>query len=145
MRDSGVWPWPWWIDAALLAAIAGGLAWAVIADDRDTSAYLAVAGLVPVFGLASPRSTPDTPAWVLALTAAGCAAAAVGFFGLYQWAGWPAMGYVAATGLGLTVFAAILSLWVRSSGGPSRPGRPPAGGVVAPDTAPGAAPDTGRT
>lgn len=140
MRDRGVAPWPWWTEVALLVAVAGGLVWAVSAGERDTSAYLAMGAWVLVLGLALPRSTPEAPAWVLALTAAGSAAAAVGLFRLYQWAGWPVMGYVDAISTGLVALLALVSLWVKSSPGPSGSGRSPAAGFAA-DAEPGAAPD----
>jgi hypothetical protein len=121
MRHRAVGPWAWWIDALILIAVTGGLVWAVTAGEREIAAYLAMAAWVLLLGLAVLRNTPETAAWILVLIAVGCGASAVGFFRLYQWAGWPVMAYVDAISTGAVSLLAAVNLWVK----PSRPSHCP--------------------
>jgi hypothetical protein len=122
MRDRRVWPWAWWVDALLLLAVAGGLAWSVAAGDRESAAWLAMGAWVLLLSLVVPWTAPETPAWVLALIAVGCGASAVGFFRLYQWAGWPVMAYLDAISTGAYSLLAALVLGVKWSRPDPRPG-----------------------
>jgi hypothetical protein len=122
VRQRALTPWPWWADVLALVAVAGGLFWAVTTGERELTGYLAMGAWALLLVLVMPWTHPATPSWGLALVAAGCAAAAVGFFRLYQWAGWPVMAYLDAVTFGLFALLAVLALWLkwRSPGGQAR-------------------------
>ena len=58
-----------------------------------------------------PRLRPKTSSRLLALIAVGSAAAAVGFFCLYRWAGYAILAYGDSITLGLIALLAALLLW----------------------------------
>ena len=127
-------PWSWWIRAAISVAIPGSLVGAVIAEERDTAASLAIGAWLLLMALVVPRNTPQAPVWSLGLIAVTCAGATVGFFELYRWAGWPWMGYICSFSTASVSLQAVLVLLAKWSGMPPNPGpkeivseQPPAG------------------
>ena len=66
-------PWSWWIRAAISVAIPGSLVGAVIAEERDTAASLAIGAWLLLMALVVPRNTPQAPVWSLGLIAVTCA------------------------------------------------------------------------
>ena len=113
MRDRAMGTWAWWTNALLLMVVAGGLVWALTAGDRESGAYWAMGFWFLLGGWAVPRSTPDTTTWALVLIAVGCAASAVAFFCLYQWASWPTLAYLEAITFGVFALQALFALCVK--------------------------------
>jgi hypothetical protein len=126
MPDRSVSTWARWTNAVLLIAVTGGLVWAITAGDRESAAYWAMGEWLLLGTWVVPRSTPDSAAWALALIAVGCGAAAVGFFCLYRWAGWPVIAWVDAIIFGAFALQAVFSLWIKCLR--LRPGPADAGG-----------------
>jgi hypothetical protein len=108
-------PLGWWIAALLLLAVTGGLVWAVTTGDRESAAWLAMGAWVLLLGLVVPRTAPEQPAWLLALIAVGCGASAVGFFLLYNWAGWRVMAYIDAISTAAISLQAAVVIWIKWS------------------------------
>jgi hypothetical protein len=105
--------WAWWTNALLLTVVTGGLVWAVTAGDRQSGAYWAMGFWFLLGGWVVPRSTPDTATGALVLIALGCAASAVIFFCLYQWASWPGLAYLEGITFGVFALHAVFALCVK--------------------------------
>ena len=114
-------PWSWWINAALLVAIPSGLVLAVIAEERDTAAYLAIGAWMLLMALVVPRNTTRSPIWSLGLIAVICAGATVALLQLYRWADWPVMGYIysfSTASASLQAIFVILAKWLGAAPNP---------------------------
>jgi CDP-diglyceride synthetase len=131
MRHRMAGAWSWWINAALLVAIPGGLVWAVIAEERDTAAYLAIGAWLLLMALVVPRNTPQASVESLGLIVVICAGATVGFLQLYRWAEWPVMGYIysfSTASASLQAVFLLLAKWLGAapnSGPKEMVGEPP--------------------
>jgi hypothetical protein len=79
----------------------------------DVIAYGSMALWIILLAWIVLRLGPKSSTRMLALIAVGCAALAIGFFWVYQWAGYPILAYVDSITFGLNSLLAVLLLWQR--------------------------------